>query len=114
MDVARTSALEFDPVRDVADTHRVVSAEYDLPPEGLDSVLKVAGRQQHILSDHFVFAPWHEILHVLLPWYADSLAIFLPHLHCHLFTALLVHFIDNFATVFFELSCEIGAPPLPC
>ena len=54
VNVPGSPALEFDPVTDVSDLHRVVAPENDLSSKCLDSVLEVAGGEEDISSDQLV------------------------------------------------------------
>jgi hypothetical protein len=102
--------LKFDPVTDVPCAHRVVSAKNDLLSEGLHTILKVPGGEQDISPHHLMLFLLNVVLEVLFPRYFNR---FLANCHFDpcVVLAQLVDIVEHIAVEFFQLGCEVGAPP---
>ena len=109
--VGSSSALKLDPVGDVPHPHGVVGTEDDLLSEGLHPMLEIPGGSQDISLHHLVLALVHMVFEILLPG-LRYFPLVLCHFHRHIFFALRIHIIMNLAAHFFQLRCEVGAPPL--
>ena len=90
--------------------HRVVSTKDDLLPKCLHAILKIAGGKEDISPHHLVLLLLNVVLEVLFPGNFNS---FLTDSHFDpcVVLAQLVDIVEHIAVEFFQLGCEVRAPP---
>ena len=110
MYVGCSPPLELDPVANVPHLQRVVLSKDHLLPEGLHSMLEIAGREENISLHHGMKFFIHMVPQVLLPWFLNDLLAVFDLNSCSIF-AKLVHTIVHFAALLLQFGREVGAPP---
>ena len=110
VNVCGTSPLEFDPVADVSDAHRIVASEDDFLLEDLDSMLKVPGGEEDVVFHQLVQVLVDVVSEILLPGHLQDVVAF-PDLHCDVFFSVGIDIVVNLTTQFLQNWREVGAPP---